>query len=137
MRIWSLVQEDPWRRKWQPIPVSLPRESHGQRSLVGYMGSMGSMGSQRAGHAWSDLVYMHTQRSIEIFNYSCVFVYFLFEFYQFLHLCCLVHTHLGVLHLLNWLIRLSLYPSLSLVIFAFFEIFLLIHFYFLVTLSVS
>ena len=23
-----------WRRKWQPIPVFLPRESHGQRSLV-------------------------------------------------------------------------------------------------------
>ena len=26
----------PWRRKWQPAPVFLPRESHGQRSLVGY-----------------------------------------------------------------------------------------------------
>ena len=25
-----------WRRKWQPIPVSFPREVHGQRSLVGY-----------------------------------------------------------------------------------------------------
>ena len=25
-----------WRRKWQPIPVFLPGESHGQRSLVGY-----------------------------------------------------------------------------------------------------
>ena len=25
-----------WRSKWQPIPVFLPRESHGQRSLVGY-----------------------------------------------------------------------------------------------------
>ena len=24
-----------WRRKWQPIPVFLPGESHGQRSLVG------------------------------------------------------------------------------------------------------
>ena len=32
----SLGQEDPWRRKWQPIPVVLPGESHGQRSLVGY-----------------------------------------------------------------------------------------------------
>ena len=28
--------ETPWRRKWQPIsPVFLPRESHGERSLVG------------------------------------------------------------------------------------------------------
>ena len=25
-----------WRRKWQPTPVLLPGESHGQRSLVGY-----------------------------------------------------------------------------------------------------
>ena len=26
----------PWRRAWQPTPVFLPRESHGQRSLAGY-----------------------------------------------------------------------------------------------------
>ena len=25
-----------WRRKWQPTPVFLSGESHGQRSLVGY-----------------------------------------------------------------------------------------------------
>ena len=24
-----------WRRSWQPTPVFLPRESHGQRSLQG------------------------------------------------------------------------------------------------------
>ena len=32
----SLGQEIPWRREWLPIPVFLPGESHGQRSLVGY-----------------------------------------------------------------------------------------------------
>ena len=32
----SLGWEDPWRRKWQPTPVFLPGESHGQRSLAGY-----------------------------------------------------------------------------------------------------
>ena len=32
----SLDQENLWRRKWQPIPVFLPGECHGQRSLVGY-----------------------------------------------------------------------------------------------------
>ena len=32
----SLGQEDPWRRKWQPTPVFLPGQSHGQRSLTGY-----------------------------------------------------------------------------------------------------
>ena len=26
----------PWRKPWQPTPVFLPGESHGQRSLVGY-----------------------------------------------------------------------------------------------------
>ena len=26
----------PWRRKWQPTPVFLPRRFHGQRSLAGY-----------------------------------------------------------------------------------------------------
>ena len=27
---------DPWRRKWQPIPLFLPGKFHGQRNLVGY-----------------------------------------------------------------------------------------------------
>ena len=39
----SWVGKIPWRRKWQPTPVLLPRKSHGQRSLV-------SMGSQRVRH---------------------------------------------------------------------------------------
>ena len=30
----SLGREVPWRRKWQPTPVLLPRKSHGQWSLV-------------------------------------------------------------------------------------------------------
>jgi len=30
------VGKVPWRRAWLPIPVFLPGESHGQRSLVGY-----------------------------------------------------------------------------------------------------
>ena len=32
----SLGWEDPLRRAWQPTPVFLPGESHGQRSLAGY-----------------------------------------------------------------------------------------------------
>ena len=39
-----------WRRKWQPTPVFLPRESQGQEP-----GGLLSMGSHRVGHAWSDL----------------------------------------------------------------------------------
>ena len=29
------VGKIPWRRKWQPTPVFLPRESHGQKNLAG------------------------------------------------------------------------------------------------------
>ena len=32
----DLVGKIPWRREWQPTPVLLPGEFHGQRSLVGY-----------------------------------------------------------------------------------------------------
>ena len=45
-QVQSLGQEDPWRRKWQPTPVLLPRKSHGQRSLVGYS----PWGHKRVGH---------------------------------------------------------------------------------------
>ena len=31
-----LVGKIPWSRKWQPTPVFLPGEFHGQSSLVGY-----------------------------------------------------------------------------------------------------
>ena len=45
-----------WRRKWQPTPVEshgqnpkdrIPGESHGQRSLVGYIGSISSSNGLR------------------------------------------------------------------------------------------
>ena len=36
----------PWRRKWQPTPVFLPRKSYGHRNLVGYSPS---------GHKESDM----------------------------------------------------------------------------------
>ena len=35
-QVQSLGWKDPLNRKWQPTPVLLPGESHGQRSLVGY-----------------------------------------------------------------------------------------------------
>ena len=31
-----MVRKIPWRREWQPIPVFLPGEFHGQRILAGY-----------------------------------------------------------------------------------------------------
>ena len=35
-RVQSLGQEDPLEKEWQPTPVFLLGESHGQRSLEGY-----------------------------------------------------------------------------------------------------
>ena len=32
----SSVGKIPWRKAWQPTPVFLPGESHGQKSLTGY-----------------------------------------------------------------------------------------------------
>ena len=31
------VGKIPWRWAWQPTPVFLPEESHGQKSLAGYI----------------------------------------------------------------------------------------------------
>ena len=47
----TLGGEMPWRTAWQPAPVFLPGESHGQRSLVGHIQSIGL---QRVGHDWSE-----------------------------------------------------------------------------------
>ena len=46
-----------WRMKWQPTPVSLPGETLGQRSLVGYR----LWGRRRAGH---DLVTKQEQQQV-------------------------------------------------------------------------
>ena len=44
----------PWRRAWQPTPVLLLGESHGQRSLAGY-----SPWGHRVGHDRSDFTGTH------------------------------------------------------------------------------
>ena len=36
------LERFPWRRAWQPTPGFSPGESHGQRSLAGYLQSIGS-----------------------------------------------------------------------------------------------
>ena len=43
------VGKIPWRKAWQPTPVSLSGQSHGQRSLAGLQ----STGLQRVGHDWA------------------------------------------------------------------------------------
>ena len=36
IQVWSLGQEDHWKRRWLPTPVFLSGEFHGQRSLARY-----------------------------------------------------------------------------------------------------
>ena len=53
------VRKIPWRRGWQPTPVFLPRESHGQRNLRGY-----SSWSHRIRQDWSNLACTHASLAI-------------------------------------------------------------------------
>ena len=48
----ALISQVSWSMKWQPTPVFLPRESHGQRNLL-------PIGSHRVKYNWSDLACMH------------------------------------------------------------------------------
>ena len=52
-----------WRRVWQPTPVFLPRESHGQRTLVGYYPQ-----GRRVRHNWRNLACIYTHIHI----YECM-----------------------------------------------------------------
>ena len=54
MRVPPWVGKTPWRRAWQPTPVSLPGESGGQRSLVGYR-PWGHKESDTTGHVYTVL----------------------------------------------------------------------------------
>ena len=44
------VRKIPWGKAWQPTPVFLPGESHGQKSLAGYS----PPGSKSIRHDFSD-----------------------------------------------------------------------------------
>ena len=48
-----------WRRKWQPTPVFLPGESHGQRSLVG-CSPWGRTESDMTEATWQQHIYIST-----------------------------------------------------------------------------
>ena len=49
----SWVGKIPWRRKWQPTPVLLPAESHGQKTLSGYVHGLAKSWTQLSTHTWS------------------------------------------------------------------------------------
>jgi len=68
-QVWSLGGKIPWRRAWQLTPVFSPGESHGHRSLVGYLMDIGL---QSVGHARLKQLSMHAHRHIQ------VLIFFLF-----------------------------------------------------------
>ena len=70
----------PWRRKWQLTPVFLPRESHGQRSLVGY-----SPQGCRVGHNYSNLARAYEELDAEWSHSHFNLVNFFLTEHQ--HLC--------------------------------------------------
>ena len=47
------VRKIPWRREWQPTPIFMPEESHGQRSPAGYI-PQGWKESDRTEEPWHD-----------------------------------------------------------------------------------
>ena len=73
------VGKMPWRRAWQPTPVSLPGEFHGQRSLAGY---------SPWGCKESDKRMQHKGKESEK-EYICVYIYI----YMTESLCCTPETN--------------------------------------------
>ena len=58
------VRKIPWRRKWQPIPSSLPGKSHGQENLVGY---------SIWGHKESSWLSIHTAEMFKTCEYVTIY----------------------------------------------------------------
>ena len=67
----SWVRKIPWRRKQQPTPVFLPRESLRQRSLAGYIQFIES---QRAGHYSGDLAHTRSHHAVQYIPMICLFI---------------------------------------------------------------
>ena len=62
----SWVGKIPWQRAWQPTPVFLPGESHGQRSLAGY---------SPWGHKELDMTEQHTHTDTHCLSLSLLLLF--------------------------------------------------------------
>ena len=54
------VGKVPWRSAWQPTPVFLPGEPHGQRSLAGYS----PQGCKRIRHGWAHRPHLRAAKAL-------------------------------------------------------------------------
>ena len=86
-----------WRRKWQPTPVFLPEESHGQRSLAGCSpwGHRESDTTEATGHAPMDI--SHFISSVD--GHLCclhlrLLIIFLLWMFMYKYLCRLMFSFL-------------------------------------------
>ena len=66
------VGKIPWRRKWQPTPVFLSGESHGQRSLESYSpwGHRESDTTDVTSHTYYDCIPRMSKKIGKITNYK-------------------------------------------------------------------
>ena len=65
------VGKIPWRREWQPTPVFLPGESHGQRSLGGYSSGIAKSWTQLRDYTYfrfHDSISLETGTSLLFFS---------------------------------------------------------------------
>ena len=81
--VWSLGREDPLRREWLPIPLFLPGEFHGQRSLAGY-----SPWGHKEWDNWATntLTFFTMSDFGQVFH--LIFIYFLYKMSEWIR-CCL------------------------------------------------
>ena len=77
----------PWRRAWQPTPVFLPGESHGQRSLAGN-NPWGCKKSDATELNWPDVyVYLCVILYACVCLYVCACVFVVCMFVHVLYMC--------------------------------------------------
>ena len=82
----SIPDKIPWRKTWQPTPVFLPGESHGQRRLVSYSPwSCKELDTTEGPRIYTSSVCIHT--SIHIYTCSVCL-------YASAHACMYIHVHM-------------------------------------------
>ena len=85
----SLSWEGPCRRTWQPTPVSLPGESHGQRSLAGYSPWGLRVRQDWSNGAWHTTLFVqsdlyHFKMFISILQYALMILFLNSEYVLYL-----------------------------------------------------
>ena len=89
----SVGRKIPWRRKWQPTPVFLPGESHGQRSLAGYS-PRGHKESDMAEHACAEVLCLSASVSASAHLCESLHLRMCLHMDTFLSLCVFVYLTL-------------------------------------------